>query len=44
MQLYDIEYVGHWGHTVQFITESQAELWRDGGATVKLVQELENLI
>ncbi len=34
MKLYLIEYIGHWGKTVARLTESQAQLWRDGGAVV----------
>lgn len=34
MQLYSVEYVGHWGKTVALLTDSQAQLWRDGGAEV----------
>lgn len=34
MKLYHVEYVGHWGATVAYLTDSQATLWREHGASL----------
>ena len=39
MRLYVVDYVGHWGRTVVYLTDSQAQLWRDGGAVVTEVMD-----